>query len=234
MGAVETTNKARLRAFRAALASGDEAVPYVLHRILGYPFFLVAIKMGIKANYLTMLSLGFNIAAAGLFLVDQYVWRAVAGVLLNLGLAVDTIDGAVARHRNEVSEFGAWLSAQGSVLKTVAIWSCVAIGVYLATEEPLPLILGIVAVGHFSLSYHLMRTNKTYTFYRYRNGALGLTRTGRLGFESSWIMLLSVFALVDQLNLLLIVFSGLGAVPWVVLIIRAVQSHLHQERDTDA
>lgn len=220
--------------FRKALASGDEAVPYVIHRLIGYPFFLAGVKLGVKANYMTVLSLLFSIAAAVLLLADGYLLQVYAVIFLNLGLAVDTIDGPLARHRKEASDFGAWLSALGLTIKTITIWSCLAIGVYWRETEPTALILGIIAVGHLFATYHLMRTNKTYDFYQFGHGAVAVTKTRRLGLEMGWVSLISLFALLDRLYLLLIVFAGIGAVPWSILILRAVQSYLHKDMDSDS
>ena len=229
MSSPQATPRSDWQAFKADLASGDEAAPYVVHRLVGYPFFLAAIKVGIKANYVSLLSLAFSLVAAGLFLSDIYLWKIVAVAFLNLGLAVDTIDGPVARRRGEASEFGAWLSAFGMTFKTIAIWSCIAIGAYLEKDEPIALMLGIVALGHFFMSYHLMRTNLTYSFYQYAQGAVGISRTRRMGLEASWVLLISAFALSNQLYLLLIVFAGVGALPWAILTLRAVQSYLNSD-----
>ena len=217
--------------FKSALSSGDKALPYVLHRWIGYPFFVSALQLGLKANHLTVLSLLLGIGGAALFLLDGYAWKVSGVILVNLGLGVDTVDGALARHRGEASEFGAWLSAFGVTLRTIVIWSCVAGGVYWREGEPLALILGIVVLGHLFMSYHLMRTNKTYAFYRYTDGAVGISKTSRLGLEAGQVLFLTVFGLLNQLYLLLIVFAGVGAIPWVILLVRAWQSHVASQSE---
>ena len=222
------------RALWAEVWSGDPGIQYEAHRWLGYPFFFLGVRLGLRANHLTTLAAVLGLTAAPLFLAGGYSWVVAAVALLNLSLAVDTVDGPLARYRNETSEFGAWLAALGVILRTIAVWSCAALGTYWRAAEPLALVFGIIALGHLFLSYHLMITNKTYSFYRYREGAVAAGQRRRLGLEAGWVMLLSVFALLDQLYLLLIVFAGLGAVPWAILIVRAVQSHLHQERDASA
>ena len=218
--------------FKAFL--GPTRSMYELHRLVGFPLFAVSIKLGIKPNYLTVLSLIIGLAGAFPFLLDSYIWNIVGILLVNLGLAIDTIDGPVARYQNTRSEFGVWLSALGVTVKTIAIWSCVAIGVYWERGEPTPLILGIVVLGHLFLSYHLLRANRTYDFYKYAaSGSITFGSGRQVGLEIVLVGLLSLFALLSQLYIALYILAIAGAVPWIILLYRAVQSFMADESRPD-
>ena len=115
---------------------------YNLHRLIGFPFYVVAIRLGVRANYLTVLAFLFRLVAVVLLLNTNHLWR-VAGVLfMNIGLGVDCIDGPVARYNKEVSNFGEWLAAQLVAMKWAMLWSSISIGTYFQTNDPKMLIFG--------------------------------------------------------------------------------------------
>ena len=219
----EKTTKSTWEQFRASISTGDEVVVYEIYRLIGYPFFAFAINSKLTGNHLTILSFLISLCGGILLLSSEYLWRLVAVILIQVGLGVDTVDGALARYKNQSSEFGSWLSIFFVTLKTNIIWSCATFSVYLSTNEPLILFFGLITICHLNVSYLLMRENQKYSFYSYKRGAVLLGKH-RMGLENTLDLILLFFIVFDWMYKMLIFMSVAGFIPWLVLLIRGIQS----------
>jgi len=111
---------------RGASRGGDGffstyAVRPVSRRITGF-----GLAHGWSPNVVTMLSLGLGVLAA--LLVATGAWWAwvVAAVVLLVALAVDCVDGEIARFTRRFSPLGAFLDAVGDRVKEYAVLAAVA------------------------------------------------------------------------------------------------------------
>ena len=213
------------RAFLECLPPEDDFLSRRVYRWIGFPIFAMATRVNAKANHVTCLSLVLGILAGLAFVRGDYVWTLAGVVLLNLALGADSVDGQVARYRQEASDFGRWLDSLSDVFKLIVIFGGISVGQYRAEEQSIYLLLGMAALAHLFLAYYLMLLNKRFTFYRYKN-AVDLSGTRWVGLESSLYVFISVFALTNQFPLMLWFFLAVGACPWALLIMRAWQSQI--------
>ena len=217
-------SRSMLQAFRECLPPEDDFLSRIIYRWIGFPLFLVAVRFNARADHVTLLSLILGVLAGLAFALGSYVWALAGVALLNVALGSDSIDGQVARFRQEASEFGRWLDSVADVFKIIAVFAGISVGQYRSDDAAVYLVLGLVALAHVFLAYYLMALNKRFSFYRYKN-AINVTGSRWIGLESSLYLFVTVFALANQLDLMLWVFAGAGAVPWVILLVRAWQSH---------
>ena len=196
----------------------------VIYRWIGFPLFVVAVRLNARADHVTLLSLLLGVLAGLAFAQANYTWTLAGVALLNVALGADAVDGQVARYRREASEFGRWLDSASDVFKLIAVFVGITVGQYRAEDGAVYLALGMVAVAHMFLAYYLMANNKRFSFYRYAN-AVSISASRRIGLETTLYVFVSAFALGNRLDLMLWVFAGLGAVPWLILLARAWQSH---------
>ena len=80
-----------------------------LSRVL--TFFMVKWFKGITPNQVSVFSFVLAVIAVGLFLHEDWAWRVLGAVLLQLSFAFDCSDGEVSRIKNLSSKYGAWLDS---------------------------------------------------------------------------------------------------------------------------
>jgi phosphatidylglycerophosphate synthase len=229
MNSENTNSKTVWKGFWEACYSGDYMPCYNLHRLIGFPFYVVAIRLGVRANYLTVLAFISRLVAVVLFLNANHFWR-VAGVLfMHIGLGVDCIDGPVARYNKEVSKLGEWLSQQLIAIKTAMIWSSISIGVYFQTDDPRMLLFGIIIISHLFIAYHLMRDKSHFGLDRKGTVKYGKQTHDKIGLEFSLDTILSIFVLLNQTIFLLYFMAIAGAIPWIILFYQGIRKFLRDQ-----
>lgn len=141
-------------------------------------FTWIFLKFGLSANFVTGLMMVMALVSGGLFMLNQQWSSIAAGVLLILSFIFDWCDGEVARYNryereknssdnDTVSEeklqkiysnLGSLESTKGGYLDKVYhaihkgwIYMSFAVAAYLTTDEPLYLIIGLVAVVFYFL-----------------------------------------------------------------------------------
>jgi CDP-diacylglycerol--glycerol-3-phosphate 3-phosphatidyltransferase len=107
-------------------------------------------RAGVTANHMTIAGFFAAIPVAALIATDYLV---VGGILLLIASAFDTLDGAVARVRNEVTEFGAFLDSTLDRYVEVAYFGAL-IWLFLERDDAAGVILSFVVLsGSIMVSY---------------------------------------------------------------------------------
>ncbi len=107
-------------------------------------------RAGVTANHMTIAGFFAAIPVAALIATDYLI---VGGILLLVASAVDTLDGAVARVRDEVTEFGAFLDSTLDRYVEVAYFGAL-IWLFLQRDDPAGVILSFVILsGSIMVSY---------------------------------------------------------------------------------
>ncbi|MGC5032890.1 DUF5941 domain-containing protein [Micromonospora sp. DT229] len=93
-----------------------------------------AARLGLSPTGVTMLSVGFAVAAAALFATGGRVALVAGGVLLYLGFVLDCVDGQLARYTRNFSAWGGWLDTMADRAKEYLVyaglgWGATAAGV---------------------------------------------------------------------------------------------------------
>ena len=108
------------------------------------------VRMGITANQITLAGFAAALPVALLIALDHLT---IGGILLLLASAFDTLDGAVARMRLEITKFGAFLDSTLDRYVEVAFYGAL-IWLYLGRDNDVAVILSFVALaGSLMVSY---------------------------------------------------------------------------------
>ena len=117
----------RLR-LTASVRPGDGFYSTFVLRRISRHLTALALRLRLRPDAITVLSLVIGLAAATIFAVGT-PWALVAGaVLLQVSLVVDCVDGEVARYTRRFTPFGAWLDGVSDRVKEFAVYAGLAVG----------------------------------------------------------------------------------------------------------
>lgn len=196
--------------------SGDYMGCYDLHRLIGFPFYQIAINNNIKANTLTVFAFLLRFISCFYFISENYNVRLIGLVWLNLGLAVDCIDGPVARHQKGSSKFGEWLASQLIAVKTITVWSSVIYGIYVSEYDPKILLYGLTILGHLFFTYYLLKEKAHFKIDSRGTVMYGRNKNNKIGLEFILDAILFI-TIISNYNNILQVLTILMAIPWILL-----------------
>ena len=112
----------------ASARSGDGFYSTFVLRRASRHLTALALRLRLRPDTITVLSLLIGLAAAVSFAVGAQ-WALVAGaVLLQVSLVVDCVDGEVARYTRRFTAFGAWLDGVADRVKEFAVYAGLAVG----------------------------------------------------------------------------------------------------------
>lgn len=117
----------RIRLARASKAD-DGLVASLVSRPVSRRLTPLALRWGLTPNQVTVASFAVGLAAAACFALGDRAALVAGAVLLQLSLAVDCVDGDVARYTRRFSATGAWLDASTDRLKEFACYGGLAWG----------------------------------------------------------------------------------------------------------
>jgi hypothetical protein len=152
LAAVEDVDPWRLRLAQASRPDdgfySTFAVRPVSRRITG-----LLLPTGARPNVVTLVSLAIGVGGALVLLAGDYWAFVVAAVALQVSLAVDCVDGEIARYTRRFSAFGAWLDATGDRVKEYAVYAALAVITTTAERDLWPLaatVMVVVSYRHFA------------------------------------------------------------------------------------
>jgi len=164
-----------------------------LAHIITNPFIRVLSRTGITPNVLTFTGLALNIAAAYTIAVGHFF---LGGVLVLISGLFDLLDGALARSKNQATQFGAILDstidrfAEAAILCGLLIW-------YMPKQHTLEIVLIFaVLTGSFLISY-----------VRARAEGLGLQCKVGLFTRAERVIVLALGLLVNQVFFVLCILA---------------------------
>lgn len=193
-------------------------------------------KTFLTPSMITIISGIFGIIGALLLIPNQRNYSILAGVLIQLFIILDFVDGDIARMKNMCSIKGAWLDTFFDKLNDFIMIICLVIGVYSKTNLTYVWLCGIILMGaQFSNQFFTVYNRTIFTSSQVNinsilinsinNGKIFreniIIRIGKfiikhllLEANTFWL-LLSIFAFTNQLFIGLIflsIFSVLTAI----------------------
>lgn len=139
----------------------------------------------ITPNGLTYISFIIGLAAAGAFAMGTPKYVFWGGVLIQLASIVDCADGMLARAKDKCSNFGRHLDLFLDRITDFIIFAGIAFGFFVAHNDIVLFLLGLLAAGLYFLQVNL--------YYIYKNYQ-DIRTTGETG-ELRALMLLIIFIL---------------------------------------
>ena len=123
------------------------------------PFF---IKTSLTPNQVTTISGLFGVLGSYMLILDSHIYLIISAIFIQLYTILDLVDGDIARAKKMQSYFGMWLDIFFDKLIDFLIIVGMSVGVYLRTEDPLMLFVGMLLMGVvFSIQF-IMTLNETY------------------------------------------------------------------------
>lgn len=122
-------NTDKTSAYRQSLKSSDteEWFDLIFYRRIGYAWALLAKKLGVTPNVITIASIFLGVGAGVLFYYDN-IWLNVAGmVLLVWANSFDSADGQLARLTGQYSRLGRILDGVSGDLWFISIYICICL-----------------------------------------------------------------------------------------------------------
>ena len=102
---------------------------FVLRRA-SKPVTALALRLGLRPNQVSLISLVVGLAAAAFFAQGSWPALAAGALLLQASLVIDCVDGEVARFTRSFSALGAWIDAASDRVKEYAAYAGLAIGAW--------------------------------------------------------------------------------------------------------
>lgn len=124
---IQVMSDSRIRALQANRVDDGFYSTFIVRK-LSKPLSVLAIKLHMSPNFVTVISFIVGIAAAVSF-AQGARWALILGaLLLQLSLILDCVDGEVARATHRFSVIGAWLDASTDRVKEYAAYAGLAAG----------------------------------------------------------------------------------------------------------
>ena len=111
-------------------------------------------------NQISVLSFFMAFFACVLFIYDNYWYRIMGVIFLQLAFALDCSDGEIARYKNMSSKFGAWFDSVADRFKEILMFSALTYLAYIKTVENYILLIGAVALVLWLLVGYLREAKK--------------------------------------------------------------------------
>ena len=161
---VQVMSDSRIRALQANRVDDGFYSTFIVRK-LSKPISVLAIKLRMSPNFVTVISFIVGLASA-LSFAQGARWALILGaLLLQLSLILDCVDGEVARATHRFSVIGAWLDASTDRVKEYAVYAGLAAGAVVTGVQSqlawaLALILMIVQTARHMGDYNFAAIQK--------------------------------------------------------------------------
>jgi phosphatidylglycerophosphate synthase len=167
----------------------------------------------VTPNQITLFSLAIIIIASSFFAFSRYPLVLIGILFLHLGYALDMLDGQYARYKGLSSKFGQWLDPFIDVIKGAFLYTSLSYGTYLAENNPLVFLWGIIALTNTFLTFYILNTRGQ--IMKGHNFELKLKKYVYVGYEISLYWVMSIAVLFNKVHVGLIFLATAGAFSWI-------------------
>jgi len=161
---IQVMSESRIRALQANRVDDGFYSTFIVRK-LSKPLSVLAIKLRMSPNFVTVISFIVGIGAALSFAQGERWFLVLGALLLQLSLILDCVDGEVARATHRFSVIGAWLDASTDRVKEYAVYAGLAAGAVVTGVESqlawgIALILMIVQTARHMGDYNFAAIQK--------------------------------------------------------------------------
>ena len=161
---IQVMSDSRIRALQANRVDDGFYSTFIVRK-LSKPLSVLAIKLRMSPNFVTVISFIVGIGAALSFAQGDRWFLVLGAFLLQLSLILDCVDGEVARATHRFSVIGAWLDASTDRVKEYAVYAGLAAGAVVTGVESqlawgIALILMIVQTARHMGDYNFAAIQK--------------------------------------------------------------------------
>ena len=202
-----------LKDLQKALKTEDSVFSNWFYRPISLRITRYIIRYPITPTQITMVSLLFALISAVLFVFGNY-WLSLWGVFfMHVAFLIDHNDGEVARFKNMKSLFGGWLDQVSDRIKEFTLFSGITLGLYTRTMDPMIIFIGMFAIINL-LMVGYVRSTAWFAGLK-KTSDVKIGKRTHLGFIDTVFFLVTLLALIDMLELILIFFATAGMLIWI-------------------
>lgn len=188
----------------------------LIYRHFSVPITSLLVKTKISPNMVTTFSLILAFIAAIFYYKADYASLVIGTVILNMSLILDYVDGELARYKKLSSTFGAWWDSVCDRLTEYIIFSSLIFGLYFKTADCTVLILGFFAFANLMM-ISLIR-NLNWFYFKTKQKQEHELRLGRkmyMAGADTFVVLVTITTLLNEIYYFLLIYLILGAIVWV-------------------
>jgi phosphatidylglycerophosphate synthase len=160
-------------------------------------FLLLKYDKNVTPNQVSIFSLLLAVLACLLFINDNYAFRVLGVVLMQISFIFDCCDGEIARYKNMGSKFGAWLDSAADRLKEILMFMSLTFLAYIQYPKKIIIIIGFVTMINWLLVAYLREAKKS-SWPVERKAELYITKNIYLGTVDTTIFLVCLAVLVKM------------------------------------
>lgn len=160
-------------------------------------FLLLKYDQRVSPNQVSVYSLLLAILACLLFINDNYWFRVLGVILMQVSFVFDCCDGEIARYKNMGSKFGAWLDSAADRFKEILMFASLTYLAYAQYQEKLVLIIGGLTIICWLLIAYLREAKKS-SWPVERKAEMYITKNIYLGTVDTTIFLVCAAVLLKM------------------------------------
>lgn len=191
----------------------------LVYRHFSVPLTSVLVRTNISPNMITTFSLILAFVSTFFYYKADYASLVIGAIILNVSLILDHVDGEVARYKKISSSFGAWWDGVCDKVSEYVVFLSLTLGLYFKTINPGILILGLFGLANLMMISIVRSLNRLY-LNAFKTNELNLGRF-YLASGDTFVVLVTVATLLNQIYYFLWVYSILGALVWIRQVYRA-------------
>lgn len=197
------------------MRSGRENIITIFYRPFVEVVTRILVKTKITPNQITTIGIFVSIIAGFFLALGEWKYLIVGAILTQAVLISDMLDGKVARYKKLGTVFGEWYDGIANKIFKYTLFLGATIGAYKISNDPLMLIVGLIATFNMTMISFILYLKPLFEFSR---GHTELPRIGKgveIPFGFLVLVGLSVFALLNIINLYLWFFAIFGTFGWI-------------------
>lgn len=211
---------------------GKELFSMIIYRPIANIILIRFLKdSSLTPNMVSVISLIMALIASYLFYLHDYKHLIIGAFFLHMAYFFDVMDGQLARYKNMSSQFGRLFDAALDVVKVAFLFLAISSGIYMQTHNPLVLILGFIALSNAFLTFYMMVGKRL--FMQSDSFAVKLKGNVYVGYEISLYLIITIFALINNLYIGLLFLATLGSLGWIKIFISMYGIHIKSKRTAD-
>lgn len=179
----------------------------------------------ISPNTVSVISLVTAAIASFFFFLYDYKYLILGVVFLHIAYLLDVLDGQLARYKDVASPFGRLFDSMLDIIKFALFFLGISAGIYARRNEPLILVLGLIALLNSFLTCYML-LGKQLLLEQGSPFTIRVTSSIYIGYEISFYIILTFFALINNLYLGMVFFATFGALSWIKIFIDAYRVHI--------
>lgn len=179
----------------------------------------------VTPNMVTVMSLILFLTGVPFFAFSygSYYFLVIGVIITQFAYVLDCTDGELARYKKMSSKFGAWLDSTFDRIKESVVFLAMTYHVYIKTNNTDYIFIGFIAFINVIIAGYITDTKINLDLNKEENSALKIGTNYLVGLVELIIFGVSIAALFDRFEYLLIFFCFAGPFMWLFQIFKIIR-----------